>query len=202
MEEHWVPEEGAGQGLAHCLHQEGLAGPLRWLENCLRRTASDREEDGVSHPVPLVPLSEENEDAMEDRRFRALLRQLGLRPPASEQESFWRIPAALTPQQLRHAAASIAHHSPDPPGSPQGLLELPRGPRPLGSPRAGLSGANPPPHCCSEEPVPVPSLVQLGTKRRRELDSEDEDGSSGGFSPFGLSWGAEGALHLWCSGCH
>ncbi|NXN74503.1 TIM protein, partial [Himantopus himantopus] len=198
MEEDWPPEEGAGQGLAHRLHEEGLAGPLRWLENCLRRTAGDREEDGVSHPVPLVPLSEENEDAMEDRCFQALLRQLGLRPPASEQvwspspfpspsprsrrgpaasplsaqESFWRIPAALTPQQLRRAAASIAHHGPDPPGPPQGL---PEPPRPLGSPDVGLSGATPCPHCCSEEPVPVPSPVQSGTKRRRELDSEDED---------------------------
>ncbi|KAF1550070.1 hypothetical protein FQV10_0009886, partial [Eudyptes schlegeli] len=202
VEEYWAPEEGAGQGLAHRLHQEGLARPLRWLENCLRRTAGDREEDGVSHPVPLVPLSEENEDAMEDRRFQALLLQLGLRPPASEQESFWRIPAALTPQQLRRAAASIAHHGPDPPGSPQGLLEPP------GCPQdpdlvAELSSANPCPHCCSEEPVPIPSLVQPGTKRRRELDSEDEDeddGSSGEFSPSGLFWGAAGALSLWCSG--
>ncbi|KAM6325892.1 protein timeless homolog isoform 3-T4 [Alca torda] len=46
MEEHWVPEEGGGQGLAHRLHREGMAGPLRWLENCLRRAAGDREEDG------------------------------------------------------------------------------------------------------------------------------------------------------------
>ncbi|XP_035169227.1 protein timeless homolog, partial [Oxyura jamaicensis] len=46
IEEHWVPEEGAGQGLVHLLHQEGLAGPLRWLENCLRRTAGDREQEG------------------------------------------------------------------------------------------------------------------------------------------------------------
>ncbi|NXA23214.1 TIM protein, partial [Ibidorhyncha struthersii] len=155
---------------------------------------------GVSHPVPLVPLLEENEDAMEDRRFQALLRQLGLRPPASEQESFWRIPATLTPQQLRRAAASIAHHGPDPPGPPQGLLEPPR---PLGPPDVGLSGAPPRPHCCSEEPVPLPSPVQSGTKRRRELDSEDEnDGSSGGHSPSALSWGAAGAFSLWCSGWH
>ncbi|NXS45213.1 TIM protein, partial [Balaeniceps rex] len=175
MEEHWAPQEGAGQGLAHRLHQEGLAGPLRWLENCLRRTAGDREEDGASHPVPLVPLSEENEDAMEDRRFRALLRQLGLRPPASEQESFWRIPAALTPQQLRHAAASIAHHGPDPPGCPQGLVEPPRCPQ---DPDAGEGAVpTPGPTSCSEEPGPaVSSPVQPGTKRRRELDSEDEDG--------------------------
>uniref|UniRef100_A0A8B9RXR0 Timeless circadian regulator n=1 Tax=Accipiter nisus TaxID=211598 RepID=A0A8B9RXR0_9AVES len=194
MEDHWVPEEGAGQGLAHRLHQEGLAGPLQWLENCLRRTAGDREEDGVSHPVPLVPLSEENEDAMEDRRFRALLRRLGLRPPANEQESFWRIPAALTPQQLRRAAASIAHYSPNPPESPKGLLEPPRCPQDHTpeQPPAGLGSD-------SESEDPVPSLVQLGTKRRRELNSEDEDdGSSGGF---GLS-GGWGVLPLWCSGCH
>ncbi|KAM6231160.1 protein timeless homolog isoform 2-T3 [Spheniscus humboldti] len=180
MEEYWAPKEGAGQGLAHRLHQEGLVRPLRWLENCLRRTAGDREEDGVSHPVPLVPLSEENEDAMEDRRFQALLLQLGLRPPASEQESFWRIPAALTPQQLRRAAASIAHHGPDPPGSPQGLLEPPGCPQDpdLEQLPAGLGSDSE-----SEEPVPVPSLVQPGTKRRRELDSEDEDDGSSGAEP-------------------
>ncbi|NXV56233.1 TIM protein, partial [Molothrus ater] len=137
--------------LCHLLLSPGLAGPLRWLQSCLRRAAGDREEDGewgqgrlgrglwgrgpadgaptpgVSHPVPLVPLTEENEDAMEDRRFRNLLRQLGLRPPASEQESFWRIPAALTPQQLRRAAASIAHRGP--PGSPQDPPEPPRCPQ-------------------------------------------------------------------------
>uniref|UniRef100_A0A670HWM7 Timeless circadian regulator n=1 Tax=Podarcis muralis TaxID=64176 RepID=A0A670HWM7_PODMU len=86
----------------------GLSGPLLWLQNCLNRTASDREEDGCAQPVPLVPLSEENEDAMEHKRFQKLLRKLGIRAPASEQESFWRIPAKLSPEQLRQAAASIA----------------------------------------------------------------------------------------------
>lgn len=186
MEEHWVPEEGAGQDLAQHLHQQGLAGPLRWLETCLRRAAGDREEDGVSHPVPLVPLTEENEDAMEDRRFRTLLRQLGLRPPASEQESFWRIPAALTPQQLRRAAASIARHGRDPSGSPQDPPKppgCPQDPAPEPLP-AGLGSDSE-----SEEPVPVPipvpSPVQPRTKRRRELASEDEDedGGSSGTEP-------------------
>ncbi|XP_051632653.1 protein timeless homolog isoform X3 [Manacus candei] len=184
MEENWAPEEGAGQGLAQRLHQEGLAGPLRWLENCLRRAAGDREEDGVSHPVPLVPLAEENEDAMEDRRFQRLLRQLGLRPPASEQESFWRIPAALTPRQLRRAAASVAHHGPDPSGAPRDLPEPPQCPQDPGPAEqlpAELGSDSE-----SEEPVPVPvpSPVQSGTKRRRELDSEDEDGGSSAPSPL------------------
>ncbi|NXM03070.1 TIM protein, partial [Tyrannus savana] len=122
-----------GRTLCHLLLSPGLAGPLRWLQNCLRRAAQDREEDGVSHPVPLVPLTEENEDAMESRRFQALLRQLGLRPPSSEQESFWRIPASLTPQRLRRAAASITHHGPDPSGSPQDPPEPPECPQDPGA---------------------------------------------------------------------
>ncbi|OPJ69959.1 timeless-like protein [Patagioenas fasciata monilis] len=190
MEEHGAPQEGAGGRLVYRLHREGLEGPLRWLQTCLRRTAGDREEDGASHPVPLVPLTEENEDAMENRRFRALLRQLGLRPPASEQESFWRIPAALTPQQLRRAAASITHRGPDPPGSPQGLLESPGCPQDLDAAAeqalAGLGSDSE-----SEDPVAVPSPVQPGTKRRRELDSEDEAMGSSGTEPAPAAPGSE-----------
>ncbi|XP_061871662.1 protein timeless homolog isoform X2 [Colius striatus] len=173
MEEQWASEEGTGQGLAQRLHQEGLAGPLHWLQNCLRRTAQDREEDGISHPVPLVPLSEENEDAMEHRRFRALLRQLGLRPPANEQESFWRIPAALSPQQLRRAAAAIAQRGPDPAASSQDTAPAEQPPPALGSDSESEDTG----------PGPGPSPVQSGPKRRRELDSEDEDGSATEMPP-------------------
>lgn len=35
-----------GRVLLSPLLSPGLAGPLRWLENCLRRVAEDREEDG------------------------------------------------------------------------------------------------------------------------------------------------------------
>lgn len=61
--------------------------------------------------------------------------------------------------------------------------------------RGGSSpGAALTPPCRSEEPVPVPSPVQPGTKRRRELDSEDEAaGSSGGFS--GGCGGSAPAVH-------
>ncbi|NXO80223.1 TIM protein, partial [Sitta europaea] len=187
MEEHWVPEEGAGQDLVQRLHQEGLAGPLRWLQNCLRRAAGDREEDG----------------------------EWGGVGGGSCGESFWRIPAALTPRQLRRAAASIAHRGPS--GSPQHLPEPPRCPQEpaagegrgwgCGTPGCG-AGSEPPSLCPSAEPlpaalgsdseseepgpVPVPSPAQPRTKRRRELASEDEDedgGSSGGFSPSARSWG-------------
>ncbi|NWI89556.1 TIM protein, partial [Pitta sordida] len=179
LNENWAPEEGRGQDLAQHLHQEGLAGPLRWLENCLRRVAEDREEDGVSCPVPLVPLTEENEDAMEDRGFRTLLRQLGLRPPANEQESFWRIPAALTPQQLRRAAASIAHRGANSSGSPQDPPEPPKCPQDTAPAEQLLPELGSDSESEESVPVPVPVPVHSATKRRRELDSEDEDEDGG-----------------------
>ncbi|XP_041639301.1 protein timeless homolog [Cheilinus undulatus] len=90
------------------LQQEGLSGPMLWLQNCLNRTADDREEDGVSLAVPLVPLTEVNEEAMDNKSFRRLLRKLGIRAPANEQESFWRIPEKINASQLRSAAAALS----------------------------------------------------------------------------------------------
>ncbi|XP_037703014.1 protein timeless homolog isoform X2 [Choloepus didactylus] len=99
------PTENLGQSL----RQEGFSAPLLWLQNSLIRIADDREEDGCSQAVPLVPLTEENEEAMENEQFQQLLRKLGVRPPASGQETFWRIPAKLSPTQLRRVAASLSH---------------------------------------------------------------------------------------------
>uniref|UniRef100_A0A8C0LLU6 Timeless circadian regulator n=1 Tax=Canis lupus dingo TaxID=286419 RepID=A0A8C0LLU6_CANLU len=94
--------------LGQSLYQEGFSAPLLWLQNCLIRVADDREEDGCSQAVPLVPLTEETEEAMENEQFQQLLRKLGVRPPASGQETFWRIPAKLSPTQLRRVAASLS----------------------------------------------------------------------------------------------
>ncbi|XP_066564287.1 protein timeless homolog isoform X3 [Amia ocellicauda] len=106
--------------LVQKLRQEGLSGPLLWLQNCLNRTADDREEDGLSQPVPLVPLTEENEDAMENKSFHRLLCRVGIRKPANEQESFWRIPAKLNPAQLRATAASLSAADEGPAGGSEG----------------------------------------------------------------------------------
>ncbi|KPP74065.1 protein timeless-like, partial [Scleropages formosus] len=94
--------------VVHALRQEGMSGPILWLQNCLNRTADNKEEEGIAQAVPLVPLTEENENAMEDKGFQRLLRKLGIRAPADEQESFWRIPAKLSPSQLRAAASSLS----------------------------------------------------------------------------------------------
>lgn len=95
------------RSLSQSLRRQGLSGPVLWLQNSFNRTADDREEEGVSHPVPLVPLTEENEDAMENKTFQKLLHKAGIRAPADSQESFWRIPASLSVYQLRSLAVSL-----------------------------------------------------------------------------------------------
>ncbi|XP_023279240.1 protein timeless homolog [Seriola lalandi dorsalis] len=117
--------------MVNALQQEGRSGPLLWLQNCLNRTANDREEDGLSQPVPLVPLTEANEDAMDNKSFQRLLRKLGMRAPANEQESFWRIPAKISASQLRSAAAALSPREDEPKGG-----EEQDGPRsPTGEPQ-------------------------------------------------------------------
>uniref|UniRef100_A0A8C6V9M6 Timeless circadian regulator n=1 Tax=Naja naja TaxID=35670 RepID=A0A8C6V9M6_NAJNA len=63
----------------------GFAGPLLWLQNCLNKTAAARGEYGCAQAVPLVPLTEESEDAMEHKDFQELLWKMGVRSPANEQ---------------------------------------------------------------------------------------------------------------------
>uniref|UniRef100_A0A8C9WY44 Timeless circadian clock n=1 Tax=Sander lucioperca TaxID=283035 RepID=A0A8C9WY44_SANLU len=107
------PDVGA---MVYALQQEGMSEPLLWLQSCLNRTAIDREQDGFSQDVPLVPLKEANEEAMDNKSFLRLLRKLGLRAPANEQETFWRIPAKISVSQLRGAAAALSPREEEPKG--------------------------------------------------------------------------------------
>ncbi|KAF1391509.1 hypothetical protein PFLUV_G00042870 [Perca fluviatilis] len=102
--------------MVYALQQEGMSEPLLWLKNCLNRTANDRQQDGFSLDVPLVPLNEANEEAMDNKSFLRLLRKLGIRAPANEQENFWRIPAKISVSQLRSAAAALSPREEEPKG--------------------------------------------------------------------------------------
>ncbi|XP_038867772.1 protein timeless homolog [Salvelinus namaycush] len=106
--ESMVEKNASLRTMVYTLRHEGMSGPLLWLQNCLNRTADDREEEGLFQPVPIVPLTEENEDAMEKKSFQRLLQKIGVRAPADEQESFWRIPAQMRPSQLRGAAEVLS----------------------------------------------------------------------------------------------
>ncbi|TFK02887.1 t-SNARE domain-containing protein 1 [Platysternon megacephalum] len=185
-----APEQDV-QGLARRLRQGGLAGSLLWLQNCLNRAAEDREEDGTAQPVPLVPLLEENEDAMENQAFQKLLRKVGVRAPANEQESFWRIPAKLSPEQLRRAAASVAQEEPEgeegSPGGPaagpeqraQALQTLRLARRTRGAPAVPEEETpgpeQPPASPGSDLERDPPVQAQLGPKRSRVIHSDDDE---------------------------
>ncbi|XP_064643894.1 protein timeless homolog [Lineus longissimus] len=86
------------------LAEAGLSDQVTWMQEYLRRTATDREEEDDGEPTPIVTFTEENEDAMENKAFKSMLKKLGVRPPANEQERFWRIPGELKPAELRDRA--------------------------------------------------------------------------------------------------
>ncbi|KAL2091358.1 hypothetical protein ACEWY4_013621 [Coilia grayii] len=184
------------ENMVMSLQQEGLSGPLLWLQNRLNKTADDRDDQGASHAVALVPLTEENEDAMENRGFQKLLKKVGIRPPANEQETFWRIPATMSIYQLRTAAESLC-----PPAEPAAGIEeqgeQPQSPEPQDEAtshehraqalRALLLARNRkrPSEDTAESPSADPASangeewgageVRNGVKRSRALDSDDEN---------------------------
>ncbi|KAL0151292.1 hypothetical protein M9458_053483, partial [Cirrhinus mrigala] len=100
------------RNMVQTLQQQGLSEPVLWLQNSLNRTADDREEDGVSHPVALVPLTEENEDAMENRTFQKLLRSVGIRAPTDGQVGlgFFVLILSLTPNICHKISSSLSVH--------------------------------------------------------------------------------------------
>ncbi|KAK2492151.1 hypothetical protein MC885_010070 [Smutsia gigantea] len=185
----------SAESLGYSLYQEGFSAPLLWLQNCLLRVADDREEDGCSSAVPLVPLTEENEEAMENEQFQQLLVKLGVRPPASGQETFWRIPAKLSPTQLRRVAASLSQAEeekeplpglePKVPGD-QGLEKVHRTGRqawPLRAPLLArrkdvglvfLEGNSRATHLLEERAAGGRGQLQVAPRKRQLLDSEEE----------------------------
>lgn len=153
----------SAEKLGQCLHQEGFSAQLLWLQNCLIRAAGDREEDGCSQAIPLVPLTEENEEAMESKQFQQLLHKLGVRPPASEQETFWRIPAKLSPIQLRRLAASLRQ--------PEEEEELQPGPDPKGPGEQGPEKEHQKQHRAQ-----ALMALSLARKKKAGLVSPEEEG--------------------------
>lgn len=76
----WVNDGFSGTG---ALEAAGLGGRTRSFFTSLPYDCGPLL--GCSQAVPLVPLTEENEEAMENEQFQQLLHKLGVRPPASEQ---------------------------------------------------------------------------------------------------------------------
>ncbi|XP_029654177.1 protein timeless homolog [Octopus sinensis] len=104
-----------------CLVSHNYKGPVSWIQRSLRRTAEDRQTPGTYIGVPVVPLTEENEDAMEDPIFLDFLLLIGLSRPSTGQEAFWRIPGDLDGSTLTMIADGL---NLDENGQPANTAEL------------------------------------------------------------------------------
>lgn len=91
-----------------CVRQatsDGLMEQVSWLKSNLEQAIEDRNqavEDDEELTLPLVPLTEDQENAMQNVAFRKMLFFIGLQKPTTGQEMFWRIPPTLTVEQLQY----------------------------------------------------------------------------------------------------
>ncbi|KAG5899963.1 hypothetical protein JTB14_034534 [Gonioctena quinquepunctata] len=67
---------------------------LDWLKDSISDAIEDYE-DGTGEGIPLVPIMDYATEAMENDKFKSLLKALGISEPFDEQEAYWRIPGDL-----------------------------------------------------------------------------------------------------------
>lgn len=82
----------------------GLSEALKWLAENLEELALDQEAEGYdpnSEGTPLVPITDESTEAMDNELFKQVLLGIGVVPPNDEQESYWRIPSCLHFETIR-----------------------------------------------------------------------------------------------------
>lgn len=99
------------------LVEKGYKDQILWIQKCIKRKADDKEKKDNTVSVPIVPLTEENETAMEDEMFLSFLRNIGITSPANEQEAFWRIPGEMVLQDLRNLEIGLTLDENDQPVS-------------------------------------------------------------------------------------
>nr|XP_018672329.1 protein timeless homolog [Ciona intestinalis] len=83
---------------------------VAWIQTSLKSALEDRgglNNDETAEPVPLVPVTEEQESALDDRHFKKLLKLLGLQPPDNEQERYWRIPGSMSPIKIEDSILKL-----------------------------------------------------------------------------------------------
>lgn len=84
--------------------ENDLTEALKWLAESLEEVALDQEAEGFdpnSEDTPLVPISQESIEAMDNDLFIKVLSGVGLNPPFDEQEKYWRIPSSLHFETIR-----------------------------------------------------------------------------------------------------
>merc|ERR1719509_702778 len=100
-------EVAEGVGIVEALKKvvEERKGALEWLAGLLEDEAGDREEED-GEDAPILPLTEEAIQAVEDGDFQVVLEQCGLTKPLAG-EQYWRIPGPVTAPVLKTRASVI-----------------------------------------------------------------------------------------------
>jgi len=62
-----------------------MSSAIRWLMASINETIIDRTEDDDNEPAPLIPMLEEDCDAMEDETFLNMLRKISISEPVEGQ---------------------------------------------------------------------------------------------------------------------
>ncbi|XP_065348706.1 protein timeless homolog [Cloeon dipterum] len=128
--------------------EKGMSSAVRWLMMSVNETIQDRTEDDDDEASPLIPMLEEDCDAMEDETFLLMLRKIGMAAPVEGQETNWRIPSELSVADLEERSQILAHALD---GRLDSLL---------------------PPRDATPEPEPVPKTSQR--RNRAMLESDDD----------------------------
>lgn len=82
------------QGLIQRLSDEGMADALEWFREALEDVAEDLQDEDVDQDdaIPLVPITGDQREAVENAEFKALLREFGMQEPLAEMVSRVDIP--------------------------------------------------------------------------------------------------------------
>ncbi|KAI8424376.1 hypothetical protein MSG28_002902 [Choristoneura fumiferana] len=83
---------------------KGFVNPLKWVAENLEEVALDQEAEGYdpnAEGIPLVPISSDCVQAMDEELFKKILMGVGIMPPSDEQETYWRIPSSLHFETIR-----------------------------------------------------------------------------------------------------
>lgn len=83
---------------------------IDWIKESLDDASEDTEDvaEGDDDGVPLLPLLEVQKEAMEQSEFQKMLVALGMQPPISGMENYWRIPTYLNAADLKLRAKIVA----------------------------------------------------------------------------------------------
>ncbi|XP_017039963.1 protein timeless homolog isoform X2 [Drosophila ficusphila] len=100
---------GTVRALISQVNSEKYQSAIEWLQESLQDASEETEEPAEDDDgVPLLPLMQDQKDAMEDGDFQKVLVALGMQPPILGMESYWRIPTYLNQADLQVRSKILA----------------------------------------------------------------------------------------------